>query len=267
MLTFLFWNIRKKQSAHLVAALAHEHDVNIVLLAECQDPPRVGLALTPEGASRAYNYYPSKKIQVFSRLPRNSLVELDQNNSYLDFWQLEPPHGQQILLVAVHLPDRYNTPTDHERYRKSREFIAEIQQHERKIEHRRTVIVGDFNMNPYEVGMFAADGFNALSSRTKVENRRQRRTSGMPHFFYNPMWNHLGDVQYPPGTYYFEGKPTELDWHTLDQVLVRPDLLDSFESAHVKIVTKAGDEDLINHLGRPNKDISDHLPILFKLDL
>ena len=122
-------------------------------------------------------------------------------------------------------------------------------------------------MNPYEVGMFAADGFNAISSRKKVEARKRRGTEDRPYYFYNPMWNHLGDIQYPPGTYYFEGTPTEFDWHTLDQVLVRPDLLESFESAHVKIVTKAGGVSLLDHLGRPDKNISDHLPILFTLDL
>jgi hypothetical protein len=39
VLTFLFWNINRKPLGHLIAELVEEHQVDILLLAECSIPP------------------------------------------------------------------------------------------------------------------------------------------------------------------------------------------------------------------------------------
>ena len=50
----------------------------------------------------------------------------------------------------------------------------------------------------------------------------------------------------------------------LDQVLIRPSLLDAFEG--VDILTHAGETPLGNELNRPNEIVaSDHFPILLTL--
>jgi hypothetical protein len=53
-----------------------------------------------------------------------------------------------------------------------------------------------------------------------------------------------------------------------DQVLVRPELMDRFPNHELKILTAVGEKSLVSPSGVPDrKGASDHLPVLFKLDL
>lgn len=79
--------------------------------------------------------------------------------------------------------------------------------------------------------------------------------------FYNPMWSRLGDESAgPPGTYFYDGgSGTEkYFWHTFDQVLLRPGLLQAYETGHLEILTGIGTFPLD---GGP----SDHSPVLLRL--
>ncbi len=90
-------------------------------------------------------------------------------------------------------------------------------------------------------------------------------------FFYNPMWRHYGDyTDQPPGTYYY----TKSDhvcyfWNIFDQVLLRPSLLDYWEDERLRILTDDGvNKFLSKSAGLPGgRERSDHLPILFKIDI
>jgi len=84
------------------------------------------------------------------------------------------------------------------------------------------------------------------------------------------MWNLLGDVNSEtPGTFYYYNKePVNLFWYMLDQVLIRPDLLDNFNAHELKILTSDGVSSFLSEDGIPDDRVaSDHLPLLFKLDL
>jgi hypothetical protein len=52
-----------------------------------------------------------------------------------------------------------------------------------------------------------------------------------------------------------------------DQVLIRPDLLDYFDIQDLRILTSDGDTNFLSRNGIPRKEISDHLPLIFKLNL
>ncbi len=88
-------------------------------------------------------------------------------------------------------------------------------------------------------------------------------------FFYNPMWSHFGDIGGPPGTYYYDRSENfNLFWNVFDQVLIRPELLREFRNETVKIVATVAGKSLLAPNGQPDKRAgSDHLPILFALDL
>lgn len=89
-------------------------------------------------------------------------------------------------------------------------------------------------------------------------------------FFYNPMWNYLGDQSSGPGgTYFHDSAPMiNLFWYMFDQVLIRPELLGSLVNESIEIVTDVDGKNLLSNNGQPNKQFaSDHLPILFTLHL
>ena len=59
----------------------------------------------------------------------------------------------------------------------------------------------------------------------------------------------------------------EFFWHIVDQVLLRPDMLDSFRNEELRILTEDGEQSFLSRNGLPNTSVaSDHLPLLFKLN-
>jgi hypothetical protein len=144
-----------------------------------------------------------------------------------------------------------------------------ITKQEAKFGHRRTVLVGDLNMNPFEDGVAGCDGLHAVMTRDIA--RSGGRTIDAVHrpFFYNPMWQFFGDRPgAPPGTHYFDGggKPINFFWNMYDQVMVRPDLMDQLRE--VKILEMIGTTPLRQANGRPAAAVgSDHLPLFFVLEL
>lgn len=125
-------------------------------------------------------------------------------------------------------------------------------------------------MNPFETGLVSAAGLNAVMTR-QIALRETRTVKGKEYpFFYNPMWSHFGDAGgTPSGTYYYSGaRHREFFWHIFDQVLIRPALIDSFQNESLKILSTDGAISFLSNRGVPDPSVaSDHLPILFELNL
>jgi hypothetical protein len=112
---------------------------------------------------------------------------------------------------------------------------------------------------------------NAVISQAIAQGGPRSMFNQSYPYFYNPMWNLLGDARRgtAPATYYYRGSdPNELYWHMLDQVLIRPSLVNKFEFAILDIVTAVRTTQLIGKSGTPNRtQFSDHLPVVFGVDL
>ncbi|MGP8052127.1 MAG: hypothetical protein ACLPYB_16165 [Desulfobaccales bacterium] len=270
MATFLFWNIKGKQIVDRIVTLAHTYSIDVLMLAESSIAIDImGIALN---AGQKELYFPdpgfSNKIQIFTRY-LHSFVRPVRDSGGIAIRYIKPPIGQSVLLVAVHLPSKlYQTEAD-QMFECGR-LAKIITDEEWKAGHSRTLLIGDLNMNPFEYGVVSADGLHGLSDH-RIVQRGFRRVSGeMRTFFYNPMWNHFGDMSLtPPGTYFFDtGRQVNFYWNMFDQVLVRPELLYSFRHENLQIITEIDGISLINENGRPNVAVgSDHLPIYIKLDL
>ena len=271
MATFLFWNIAQKQLTEPLARLVSRHEVDVLLLAEC--------ALTPPQILGALNR-PAKvwqfaaplvsgreKIHIFSRLgARNISERLDAPRWTMR--ELVWPNLPAVTLVAVHLPSKLRSNPSSQAF-ECAELSADIRAIEAQVGHERTLVVGDFNMNPFEEGMLAANGLHGESSR-KVALARSRVVGGKSYpFFYNPMWNFWGDDGRGPGGTYFHRSSdrVRMSWNLFDQVLVRPDLLPFFATSQVQILETDGVKSFLTRGGTPTtRDGSDHLPVLFRLE-
>jgi hypothetical protein len=122
------------------------------------------------------------------------------------------------------------------------ELARAIEHEEKKVGHRRTIPVGDFNMNPFEAGFAGAAGLNSVASR-EVASRETRMVQGREYrFFYNPMWSHFGDARSgTAGSYFYDaGEHVNYYWNVFDQVLLRPALAERFDPARVNIVKEIG---------------------------
>jgi len=219
-------------------------------------------------------YYPiscGKRFKVFARFDSRfmQLQELPVLSDRFDIWHLALPLQEDVLLSVVHGPDKRNNSLDKQELF-MQQVVAALSYFENKIGHTRSIVLGDFNANPFESPVASALGMHAVSSRAIAQRSPRRILDKSYSYFYNPMWNLLGDARgTAPATYYYGGSDlNELYWHMLDQVLVRPSLLNRFDFATLDIVTTVRTTRLTRAGGTPDDTrFSDHLPVVFGVDL
>ena len=266
MTRFLFWNLNKREIPGFVGTLAREVGVDVLILAECaMRPERVLEELNAEKSEYQYAWGVSDHLIFFTRFDSYYLRPLFES-SRLSIRRLTLPESEPILVAAAHLPSKLSF-SDESQLFESVYLSRAISEVEAGEGHQRTILLGDLNMNPFEPGMVGArGGLNAVMSR-RIAARKARTVQGEKYpFFYNPMWNHMGDRAETGGTFYFENaEPVCYFWHMYDQVLLRPELLKKFEPEHVRILREVRGVSLLEN-GRPDKEMaSDHLPVLLEL--
>ena len=272
MTTFLFWNLYRKPLQEIVANLARLHEIDVLILAECSIEPGTLLSTLNQPDAPGYHYAPSPgftKIEIFTRFPAEFIPITNKDKPRLTMRHLKLPGMTDILLAVAHLSSKLHQRDSSQGY-EGVVTAEHIRAMEQEIGHSRTILVGDLNMNPFEDGMVAAKGFNGVMCRNVASRGTMRGARSEYPFFYNPMWSLFGDASPgPPGTYYRNvSEQVGYFWNMFDQVLIRPDLLDRFDNADLKILDSDGNISFLSNRGLPNKKIaSDHLPILFKLNL
>src|SRR4029077_14128490 len=160
------------------------------------------------------------------------------SDKFFTIRRISLPLKKQILLGAMHLESKLHRSDSH-RWIKVRDVSAKIRQVERELGISRTVLVGDLNMNPFDMGLILADGLHAVMTRDIARKKDRPIGDERYPYFYNPMWGRFGDTtKGPPGTYYkTTSSLDEYFWHTFDQVLIRPDLIDSFDETKLHVLT------------------------------
>lgn len=182
--------------------------------------------------------------------------------------RIKPIVNPSFLIFTLHLPSKLHT-NDVDQTLNAQRLSRMIETEEERGGHHRSIMVGDLNMNPFEIGMVAGDCFHAVMDR-KIAEKKSRIVSGEKQFFfYDPMWSRFGDVTPgPSGTYYYNsGGQLNHYWNMFDQVLVRPELLEYFNSNSLEIVERVGSYNLLKPSGVPDDKISDHLPIAFEMKI
>jgi hypothetical protein len=261
-LKYLFWNTCKKVNRFLVAELLSSYDIDILSLAEFNDDPKETLeVLTSQNLK--YYHVPQincNRIHLFSKLPSSCFGHRTET-SYYTIKEIEEPSIGPTLLCFVHLPSKLFMSED-DQMDESRLFKMEVEATKKECNVSDTIIMGDFNMNPFERGMAAASGIHSIPCRLTAQ-RGSREVKGRSFsMFYNPMWNLLGDSDDKPGSYYFAGAiHLNYFWHLLDQVIIRPSLIPHFRTDSLTIIDVIGTNKLVDDHHRPK--ISDHLPIYF----
>ena len=267
---FLFWNINRKPLAGLVADLAEIHQIDVVVLAECDTDPSAMLRALNRTPGASF-HYPDvrvcRQITVFTRFPGEFLEPVSETER-ISIRKLTLPARKPVLLAAAHLPSKLYRSGESQGF-ECMELARQIAAEEQKAGHQRTILVGDLNMNPFEAGMVGAAGLNSVMSR-RIASRGTRTVQGREYrFFYNPMWSHFGDAKTETaGSYFYDaGEHVNYYWNLFDQVLLRPELAERFDPSHLSVVKSVGGISLVTADGRPEAaGISDHLPLVFEVE-
>ena len=167
------------------------------------------------------------------------------------------------MLTLVHGVD----PRNHDpamRMSSMQEISSELKLVSQQQNNRRLILLGDFNMNPYDMGMNLPAGLNAMMTRVCTERGYRTHNEMKYDFYYNPMWSLFGDnTKGPAGTVHDTSSQGPYGWSMFDQVIMHHSVIDLFEE--VSILTNAGAASLASSKGRPDAlNASDHFPILVR---
>ena len=279
-LTFLFWNIFKKPLDRSLVSLCLKRGVDFLMLAESDlDNGRL-----LDGLNRGdRQYWPvfaqHGRLAIFARHPPPDIIKVHDIPKLDVTDRVSPKNSDAIFMRAEIGPHKFNLVLVHLRSKlrgekidqmeKVRNVNQRIRLFEKKTKDERTLVVGDFNLDPFDEAIVMAMGFHAMMNRSVV-SAEGRIVNRIRHpFFYNPMWNQFGCetvTGHPPGTFYYsKAENLRYYWHLFDQVLIRPGLMGNFRDKDLQLVDYDGRSPLRID-GKPDfRDFSDHLPIFFKL--
>lgn len=260
---YLFWNTHRNTEINLLLCdLIAENNISLVVLAEYSaNVDELIWDLNVKGFSmQQYPTIGCDRISIVGACGLNieQLTQTDHASIQLI--------NNNIILCCIHLNSKIYSSHEEKREIYITHIIHDILETEKKHKTNKTIVVGDFNINPYDNGCVGARYFHSLPIYEESK-RRFRTVSGEKFYmFYNPMWNLLGDFNKPYGTYYnSSADPLNTYWNIYDQVIFRPSLRESFVSDSLKILCKTKNESLLDEKGHPKCSISDHLPIVFEI--
>ncbi len=144
----------------MVAELVDEQKSDVVMLAECDITPATLLQTLNRDSRSDFHVSAgdSKAVLIFTRFSRAFLRPTFESDR-ISIRRLALPDRAELILAAVHLPSKLHLSPDSQSIECIR--LAEtIVAAEDAAGHRRTALVGDFNMNPFEWGMVAAKGLH-----------------------------------------------------------------------------------------------------------
>jgi hypothetical protein len=252
-----FWNINNKDLYGIIIELCLENDIDIIGIAEGNDSNcwpllKNGYELISKNS----------KVQLFMRYNQNIIKSCLESERY-SIVEVKLPIIESLTISCCHLVDKYSSPNVTQA-RECMKYLDDIVEFEKSTGTENTIVIGDFNINPYESAMVGAGFFNATNDKL-IAQKKTRTVKGTCYkYFYNPMWKLYANDQRPLGTYYYIANDHEsVHWNIIDNMLIRPCIIPFYSDSSLRILGKAGKDVLLTKHGFINKNkYSDHLPFI-----
>lgn len=227
MATFLFWNIKREEIQDIITTACKEHAVDVLILAECDFDPaslllRLNSTADPYAPTYLLPFNPSDRLKFVTRYPIDSM-EVILDDGGVAIRKVRPPVGREVLLIAVHLPSKLHR-TEKEQLLYGTRVAEAIRDAEAAAGHSHSVVIGDFNMDPFEDGMIAAGSLHGVNAKNTALEISREVDGVVQQYFYNPMWSRLGDES--------DGPPQELITIEVDQFRASGIPLTKFSFGH-----------------------------------
>lgn len=306
MLKILYWNLKRKGSVLLRQIQSLAQSVDILILSELKMPKDSFRTIIQEivdtTSLECLSIYDDKKdwmlffahtgrkydieyIDSYDQLRAGDLVgdkSVEESFDFADYLQRNRRmllfkvtySGKSFILGGLHFPSKMYTSAT-----KQKDIAVQFKRSIDKIEEKMglsSIVIGDFNMNPFELGMIHRESFHALPS-IELSKEKKYFYDNTYSPFYNPSWIKLGDVEFdgkrfkkrPSGSFFSKASSDiEYYWYLFDQVILRYDLSPYFNFHEFKYLTTIDDISLVNDDLTPNdKEYSDHLPLQIALKL
>ncbi|NOQ63685.1 MAG: hypothetical protein GQ582_04170, partial [Methyloprofundus sp.] len=131
-----------------------------------------------------------------------------------------------------------------------------------------SIVIGDFNVNPFEQPMISFHSMGATNGQY-CSQRNLTVGNESNSLFYNPMWTlYAAHKERPGGFRYAKTSNNVLAWHFLDQVIIRPSLIECFNFDLLVVIKNTTTFNYLNRNQAPNKNkVSDHLPLMCEIEI
>jgi hypothetical protein len=259
----LFWNSHKHDLSIEVAILAKDLHVDVIALLEHNGDTKSTLHQLQHTVNPAFRIpnHLNPRFLVLSRAPSPEFEEV-YFSSRFSVRRFAYQSGYALLAVIHGLdPVNYDIAS---RSSFASEMVRDLREVMEVNQTAKALIIGDFNLNPFDAVMNQAAGFNAMMTKSCTEKGARRFAGKDYDYFYNPMWSFLGDLSPGvPGSIYYRGNRGQYGWNMFDQALVHHSLASCLSD--VKIINAHHGIPLANTRGLPNSKLSDHFPLLVTL--
>ena len=261
----LFWNLNKKNLTTTLYEIVNQYAIEIVVLTEAgfiKISSTKGFEVN-DIIFKELVLPGSDKIRIFYKA--NLKLESrrgDHNCAIASFYS--SALGSPIILVGLHLAAM------NKGYERRLHQIATIEsfieEQEKFLKTENTIVIGDFNASPFDLELVGHNCFNAVLYKDLIKKQDAIKWEGRKiKRFYNPMLHYVSETTEMYGSCYYHEENRPLYWNCLDQVLVRKSLVDKI--VNVMYIKSVGNKNLLTSKGLVNKNYSDHLPLLFEIDL
>lgn len=263
---YLFWNTNKKEVDSVIFDMAKKYKPTIIALAEYAGD--VQNLVEKLQLQVGINYKVVEKLACRVKILINEKISdgIEHCHDHTNYTIKILPYNSYVdkyIVAFVHLPSKMQDNREKNRFLLER--ITKQIDVQSKEKNRKVLIFGDFNLNPYEDAMIQLTGCNAVSSKDvamKIGRKGWGEEGDRFLYYYNPMWNFLGDANSICGTYYYDKTSDHSRyWNTFDQFVVSPELIKDIDD--IEIIKEVGKIKLADEKGVPK--ISDHYPLYFKL--
>lgn len=260
MLNILFWNLKRNSIEDYIIDCIVENNVDLAIFSEFDGVDFIKIEKNlGKMYCRILAVQDDRKVTLISKTTF-SVTTVQQQNRY-NIYNVKTA-VKDYILVAVHLEDRRNYESA-ERMETIRSLVSDIEQTEELLKCSNTIVIGDFNANPYDAELLSKYAFNAVLFKSIIDKSELTYPkSSKRKRFYNPILHYISEDTEMYGSFYYEKGHMTPYWHCLDQVLVRKDLVNSVN--HVEYLKRINTKDLLQNT-IPNRKISDHLPLSVNL--
>lgn len=247
----------KKNNTENIVKLINDNEIDIAVFAEFSStdfPSAVNSLDNKYTISESYGG--CEKILLIAKNNVKVTIRREQSR-YILYTILH--NNIEYILAGIHLPANPHNNAD-ARKCVIRDLVSDIKDLENSRKHKKTIIIGDFNASPFDSELIQKDCFNAVLFKELInKNERIKFENKYYYRFYNPTLNYLSEENKQYGSYYNSNGISSLYWYFFDQVIVRKDLANSIDN--IEYLKFIGNIKLIKAI-MPDKDISDHLPLL-----
>ncbi len=255
-MNIVFWNTNTNKNINLIIAdIIKNNNCDIFILLEYEDNCEE-LCRKLEQFGNRFKYSKSRANKNIAIIYKDE-IKMEFNLDTDRYCSINVKKvNNEFEFFVVHLPSNLYSDKEVNKYLCNR-LMEDVKKTTIPV-----LILGDFNMNPFDKEMIALNGLFALPDSNY---RRKRIYEEEKISLYNPMWKFYGDFKDYPGTYYYDKEQIHCYyWYIYDQVLFTKEINNIFDNESLKIIKETSSYSLVKN-GKINLKISDHLPVFFSL--